>query len=230
MVPLPKGNYVHFGKICAASRNDAPLGEDDILSVGQHFHIAPEKLREILVQLETSEHPEIALLQNFDNALEIKAVCFVSSAWSHSYRRMSHVWSHSHAKSGTPFVRIYRDYYYQCYFVAMDLLCSVGCEKMQVESLVSGYKWEWDSLVCLLGVQHNLRKLINPRATLLLWSGHYAQETVDEATATFTKVIFERDLPEHRPIAVSPYTSNGVNLCRIFLPQNDRSAPAKPCG
>jgi len=211
---------VNFGRIRAAGRQDGPIGRDDILSVGQYFKIAPEKLQTLLVQLEASEHPEIALLQNPDGSAEVKALCFVSSAWSHSYRRMSHVWSHSHTKMDSIYARIYRDFYYQCYFTAMELLYSVGCEKIHVESLLSGYVWGEDALLCLFEVQKNVLRLINPCISVHLWGGEFEQATIDGATSRFTDVVSKYGLPNHRPVAIAPYVSDGINMIRIFLRQN----------
>lgn len=203
-----------IGRIHAAGRQGTQFREDEILSIANYYLVAPEKLMRTLLHLETCDHPEILLLQNPACNSKLHAACFVSSVWSRSYRNMSHIWSSNHSKIEATSTYIYRDYYYQCYFTAMELLCSVGCTSLEVENFMSGFLWQLHSLVCVFEAQRNIQALIDPRAKIYLMEGTFEQHIADTVTA-YLSIYRPCD---HRPIAIGPYVRNGFDMTRIFLP------------
>ncbi len=181
----------------------APYGDEYLSSAAHHFHRDVARLRRVLAHLEEYERPEVALLQNPDRDAGVQAACFVSSAWSSSYQRL-----------GCPSEQIHRDFHYQCFFTAMQVLSDVGCTAIQVESLATGRMWRPNAVTCLHEAWKNVRRYVNPDVTILLMEGSFDQATMDAVEWNLKHCTLE----EHRPIAMSPYVREGLNLHRIFLP------------
>lgn len=171
--------------------------------MAKHFGISPNRLTRVLHYLEECEKPEVALVQNPDTSAETSAACFVSSAWSVSYKRQ-------------PYTRnqIHRDFYYQCLFTSMKLLAEVGCTLIGVENLTSGYRWHRDAYICLIEALRNIQKYVNSDVKIQLQDVSYDPSTVE----TINSILSSLMLNDHRPIAMHPYVMEGLNMSRIFLP------------
>jgi hypothetical protein len=181
------------GRVHPAGMKGAPYSEEYLSSTARYFRLDAGRLHRVLAHLEECEHPEVALLQNPDPDDEVQAACFVSSVWSRSYRLL-----------GCPRSQIHRDFHYQCFFMAMQVLSEVGCTAMQIENLAIERRWESDAVTCLHEAWKNIRRYVNPNVTIQLMEGSW---NLKHCT-----------LEDHRPIAMCPYVSEGLNMHRIFLP------------
>ena len=197
------------GHIQPAGWKNEPFSDDYLSSIASYYSLDVERLRDLLAYLEESEKPEIALLQNPAVTSEIRAICFVSSVWSRSYRLLR-----------CPSEQVHRDFHYQCLFTAMGLLVEVGCSNFRIESLKSGFIWERDALVCLYEAWRNINKLVCANSKVRLIDETFDKEMVSEVTRNLGKYGPE----DHRPIGMSPYIRDGINMHRIFLPE-----PGRPC-
>lgn len=191
------------GRVQPAGLKGAKYDAEYLASMAKHFGLATNRLTRVLFYLEECEKPEIALVQNTDINAEIHAACFVSSAWSVSYK-------------GQPFSRkhIHRDFYYQCLFTAMQLLAEVGCTLIGVENLTTGYKWDRDAYICLIEAWRNVQKYVNSDVKIQLQDVSYDRSTAETIYSTLSSLT----LNDHRPIAMHPYVMEGLNMSRIFLP------------
>lgn len=189
------------GMIHPAGHRGGQFGEENISYYASLFTKDVAVLQRVLAYLEESERPEIALLQSPALSTKAHAVCFVSSAWSRSYRRVS--LSHTQVR---------RDFHYQCFFTAMNLLAEIGCTDIRVNNLFNNEKWHWDALICLREALANINMLVNPHVSVSLREDLLSASTRDNGEKD--KLSFE----SHRPIAMCPYVMEGLNMCRIFLP------------
>ena len=195
------------GHIQAACWGKDSFSEYHLSSIASYYRVDVERLRGLLAFLEGSERPEIALLQNPAATGEIRAICFVSSVWSRSYKLLR-----------CPSEQVHRDFHYQCLFTSMELLAEVGCSVFRVESLRSGFFWQRDAFICLLEAWRNVTKLVSPNCNVQLIDETFEKEMVDEVTRNLGKYGPE----DHRPIGMAPYIREGFNMHRIFLPESSR--------
>ena len=191
------------GRIHPAGMKGSMLSEEYCTSIAKHFGTDADRLKRVLLHLEECDRPEIALLQNSDAGAEVQATCFVSSAWSCSYKNQP-----------IPHDEIQRDFHYQCQFMALQLLADVGCTLVGIENLKAGYMWHRDAYICLLEAWKNIKKYVNSNIRIQLLDGSYDQSMVDEVTQTSSSIVMN----DHRPIAVTLYVMEGLNMAKIWLP------------
>ena len=191
------------GRIHPAGMKGSMLSEEYCTSIAKHFGTDADRLKRVLLHLEECDRPEIALLQNSDAGAEVQATCFVSSAWSCSYKNQP-----------IPHDEIQRDFHYQCQFMALQLLADVGCTLVGIENLKAGYIWHRDAYICMLEAWKNIKKYVNSNIRIQLLDGSYDQSMVDEVTQTSSSIVMN----DHRPIAVTLYVMEGLNMAKIWLP------------
>lgn len=203
-------NVMQIGSIQPAGLKHGPYSDEYFASVSKHFSVDCNKIRRELRHLEEGEKPEIVLLQNPNKADDVQAVCFVSSVWSRSHKLLRR-----------PHEQINRDFHYQCFFTAMEMLSEIGCTELRVENLKSGYKWQCDDYACMTEAWKNIIKLINPNAKVQLREDSIERKIINEIASNMHLIKFD----EHRPIKVSPFVRDGLNIYRIFVesPSNHHS-------
>ncbi len=182
-------------------------------AAAKYYDVPLERVRTLIEQIESSDHPEIFLLQKTPVEGEVSAVCFVSSVWSHSYQSRRPIWVHHHNKVTKRAARVYRDFYYQCLFSSMQLLCSIGCDTIRVRNLMSGYKWSWDEIVCLYQAQQSIFNQVKSDMVIGLFEDEYETKEVEKAEEYFRKI----SPIDHRPIAIHLYVQDATNIARIFV-------------
>lgn len=192
------------GSVHPAGMKGSQYSEEYCISIARHFGTDVDRLRRILYHLEECDRPEIVLLQNQDSGAEVQAACFASSVWSHSYKRQP-----------IPHEEIQRDFHYQCQFTALQLLAEVGCTSVRIENLTTGYKWHRDAYICLIEAWKNVRRYVNPSIRIQLLDGSYDQSMVDEVTQSAGSIVMN----DHRPIAITLYVMDGLNMAKIWLPE-----------
>jgi hypothetical protein len=174
----------------------------DLAEIADYFHVPPDILERAIAVIESSDRPKVLLLQNFDAAAKISATTIFSSVWSKSYE-----------KFGNPYGKTHRDFHYQVMFCAMAALEEVGCDKLGVDHPMLGRPWRRDAYVCLLEATTNLRKHRNSKLAAFLQKGTYDSRmprTVDACMASF-------DMQDHRPVGISPYLFEGINMRTVFV-------------
>jgi len=195
---------VRIGRIQPAGHKYGQFADEPLSSFASYYGKDLSALKKILEHVEGSEHPEIALFQDPTPSPTAESLCFVSSGWSRSYRNVRR----SRENYG-----IHRDFHYQIYFTAIDLLADVGCTSVCVSPLFNSEKWQWDAVVCLSEAITNFKKLVTRNMTIQLDRDLFDQGRQDD----FNRNIRLYKFSEHRPIAIGPYVMDGVNMTRIFL-------------
>jgi len=179
--------------------------DDELLSsYASYYGKDLSLLKRILEHVEKSEHPEIALFQDPNSTPTFQSLCYVSSAWSRSYRRV---------RTSRDGFRVHRDFHYQIYFTAIDLLADVGCTSVRVSPLFNGEEWRWDALLCLSEALSNFKKAVTRNMTIQLRDDLIDQKLLDGLDESVRVFGFA----DHRPIAMCPYVLDGINMTRIFL-------------
>jgi hypothetical protein len=174
----------------------------DLAEIADYFHVLPDRLERAVAVIESSDRPEVLLLQNPDGAAKVSAATIFSSAWSKSYE-----------KFGNPYGKTHRDFHYQVMFCAMAALAEVGCNKLRIDHPMHGNPWSRDAYVCLLEATSNLRRHLNSKVAVFLQEGTYDSrmpQTVDAYMASF-------DMQDHRPVGISPHMFEGINMRTVFV-------------
>lgn len=177
------------------------VDNDHVAQFSTYFGIYPASLRYIYRELESLPYPRIVLLQNPKRDADISAACFVSSTLSKSYLRL-----------GSPNGRVHRDFHYQCFYTAMNLLIEVNCSQIRTKSLRPDGAWLKDSYICLLEARRNL---------MTRWQKSLVIETqiADEDRACFSFMssnIESFEFEKHRHIYASPSISHGLNVITVY--------------
>ena len=175
---------------------------DDLDLIAAYFSVSSDRLSRAAVLVETSEHPEILLLQNPNPDAKVAAVTLFSSVWSKSY-----------ASYGNPYGVVHRDFHYQVLFCALATLAEVGCDRIRVDHPMLGCPWRCDAYVRLLETTRNLQRNMNPKVAVFLQNGAYDPSMPK-------KVDSEADLfgiQDHRPVGMSPHMFEGLNMRTIFV-------------
>ena len=170
--------------------------------IAEYFSLAPGLLGRVMDHIETDERPQVVLLQNTAPEASVGAVTFYSSVWSKSYARI-----------GTAYGTVYRDFHYQCFFVAIAALVEVGCVQVRMENPMSEHPWRRDAYICLLEAVRNVRRNMNPKVTVHLESGTYDARMVQRLDDN----ELDFDLQEHRPIGVNMHIFEGLNMRTVFV-------------
>lgn len=194
---------VRQGRVHPAGMKESQYSDEYCLSIAKHFGTDVDRLKRVFVHLEECDRPEIALLQNSDAGAEVQAACFVSSTWSCSYKNQP-----------IPHEEIQRDFHYQCQFIGLQLLADVGCTLVRMENLMTGCMWHRDAYICLIEAWKNIRRYVNPNIRIQLLDCSYDQSMVDEVTQSQSSIIMN----DHRPIAITLYVMEGLNMAKIWLP------------
>lgn len=187
--------YAHAGGF-----RDGP--RPDIEAIARYFSVSREKLAMVAALIESADDPKILLLQNQNLEAKVGAAVLYSSTWSYSY-----------SKFGTPYGIVHRDFHYQVMFSALAALAEVGCDRMQIESPMPGRPWRTDAYICLLEATKNIRANMGKDMSVWLLEGEYDRaviEAVDHGIASFS-------LQEHRPVGISPYIFEGLNMRTVFV-------------
>lgn len=170
--------------------------------IATYFSVPTERLARAAALIETSERPEILLLQNPNPAAEVAAATFYSSVWSKSY-----------AKYGNPYGVVHRNFHYQVIFCALAALAEVGCDRIRVDHPMFGCPWRRDAYVCLLEATGNLRRNMNPKVAVFLQEGMYDPRMPRKVDAEVDSL----DMQDHRPVGMSPHMFEGLNMQTIFV-------------
>lgn len=199
---IKTGNVKLIGGIHSAGLKNGPYSDEYLASVSKYYSVDCSKLKRVLAQLEVGDKPEIVLFQNPATTNEMQAACFISSVWSRSHKYLHR-----------PHEQINRDFHYQCFFTAMEMLSEVGCSEFRIENLKSGYKWQWDDYTCMTEAWKNIIKLVNPNATVQLLEEAIERTIIDDLARNAHKIKFD----ERRSVKVSPFVREGLNIYRIFV-------------
>ena len=187
-----------LGNAHAAGRRTGCVNAD---ATADYFHVPRERLDRALRLLETSDRPEILLLQNPDPDANVSAATFFSSIWSNAY-----------AKVGTPYGKVHRDFHYQLMFSALAALAETGCTRIQIANPMSGYLWRRDAYVCLLEATESVKKHL-AKVAIHLEKDSYAPQMpkdIDDHMARY-------DLQEHRPVGIGMHIFEGLNMRTVFV-------------
>lgn len=187
--------YAHAGGF-----RDGP--RPDIETIARYFSLPGDKLARVAALVESADEPKILLLQNQNLDAKVGAAVLYSSTWSRSY-----------SKFGTPYGMVHRDFHYQVMFSAMAVLAEVGCDRIRIDSPMPGRPWRRDAYICLLEATKNIRANMGQGLSVWLQEVEYDHtviETVDHGMASFA-------LQEHRPIGISPYIFEGLNMRTVFV-------------
>lgn len=180
---------------------DEKINFDHVGQFASYFGIDKTATYYACRDLETLPYPQIVILQNEDSDGEISAACFVSSTTSRSYRRLA-----------SPNGRIHRDFHYQCFFTALNLLIEVGCTHIRLKSLRPDEKWLQDSYVCFMEARRNLiaRWQKDIRFEIELFDGDR------ERLGFISENIEEFQLNFHRAIYSNLEITHGLNVTTIY--------------
>lgn len=195
---------MRLGVIQAVGWKYGLFDEESLSSDAAYFGKDLSVLKGVLEHIDKSEHPEIALLQDPNSSTTMRSICYVSSAWSRSYRKV---------RRSRDNVRVHRDFHYQVYFTAINLLADVGCTSIFVTPLFNGERWRWDALLCLSEAVSNIKKLVTRDITIQLRADIVDQallDGLDESVRVF-------GFADHRPIAMCPYVMDGINMTTVFV-------------
>lgn len=190
------------GTIHAACHKRWIYGEGYLSSVGEYFDVDLARLTRILKVIESSERPQIVLLQKHSPSGFARNACLVSSAWSTSYGALAN-----------PHWTVHRDFHYQCLFAAMAMLVDCGCERLRVGNLLCGEQWRRDAYLCLVEAVGNLRRLMRPDIEVFLEPRSHETAMVEEVDRT----AGDFDMQEHRPIGINFHLLEGLNAAKIFI-------------
>lgn len=195
-------NIKLIGGIHPAGLENEPYSDEYLASVSKYFSVDFNKLKRALAQLEVGDMPEIVLLQRPTTTDEVHAACFISSVWSRSHKYLRR-----------PHEQVNRDFHYQCFFTAMEMLSEVGCTEFRIDNLKSGYKWQWDDYTCMTEAWKSIVKLVNTNAKVQLREEAIERKIIDDLARNEHQIKFD----EHRPVKVSPFVREGLNIYRIFV-------------
>ena len=189
-----------FGFAHPAAFSHVPLRE--AAEIADHFAVQPARLARAFRVLETSEQPEILLLQCPIPKPGVSAGVFFSSVWSTAYENF-----------GNPYGRVHRDFHYQCLFCALATLVEVGCDRITVVNPMAGFPWRRDAYVCLMEATHNIQRNMNTDVVFNLQIGTYDPGMVKNVDANIADYGFQ----QHRPVGIHLYLLEGLNMRRVFV-------------
>lgn len=174
----------------------------DLAGIADYFNVQSARLERAVAVVESSDRPEVLLLQNPNSAAKVSAATIFSSVWSKSYE-----------KFGNPYGKIHRDFHYQVMFCAMAALAEVGCSTLRVDHPMFGLPWRQDAYVCLLEATNNVKRNMNSKIAVFLKEGTYDSLMPPAVDAQMSLL----DLQSHRPVGISPHMMEGINMRTVFV-------------
>ena len=195
-----------LGYAHAAGSRKGP--RDDAGTIARYFCIPEDRVVRAASLIESSDKPEVLLLQNPDQEAKVGAAVLYSSVWSRAYS----FW-------GTPYGRVHRDFHYQVMFSAIAALAEAGCDRMRIDNPMPGRLWRRDAYVCILEATRNIRAHMGGGISVWLKEEEYdpaMPKEVDSGMARF-------NLQEHRPVGISPHIFEGMNMRTVFVEKSGKA-------
>lgn len=189
-----------LGQAHAAGFREGP--RNDAETIARYFGIPEGRGVRAAGLIESSDRPEILLLQNPDSEAKVGAAALYPSVWSKAYFRF-----------GNPYGRVHRDFHYQVMFSALAALAEVGCKRIRFDNPMPGRPWRRDAYVCLLEATRNIRAHLGGDISVWLREDEYDPAMPREVDAGMAQY----DLQKHRPIGISPYIHEGMNMRTLFV-------------
>ena len=187
--------YAHPAGFRGGPRNDAG-------TIARYFGMPEDRVARAAALIESSDDPEVLLLQNTDPAARVRAAVLYPSVWSKAYSRF-----------GTPYGKVHRDYHYQVMFSALAALAEVGCDRMRCDSPMPGCPWRREAYVCVLEATRNIRAHMGGKISVWLREDEHDPSMPREVDASIARY----DLQEHRPVGISPHLHEGMNMRTVFV-------------
>lgn len=196
-----------LGQAHAAGFRGGPRNDGE--TIARYFDIPEGRVVRAIGLIESSDRPEILLLQNPNSEAKVGAAVLYPSVWSKAY---SHF--------GNPYGRVHRDFHYQVMFSALAALAEVGCKRIRIENPMPGHPWRRDAYVCLLEATRNIRAHLGGDISVWLREGEYDPGMPREVDAGMAQY----NLQQHRPIGISLHIHDGMNMRTVFVERAEKLA------
>ena len=187
--------YAHVAGFREGPRHDAG-------TIAGYFRIPEDRFVRAMSLIESSDRPEVLLLQNPDHEAKVGAVVLYPSVWSKAYSCV-----------GTPYGRVHRDFHYQVMFSAIAAISEAGCDRIRIDNPMPGHQWRRDAYMCLVEATRSIRAHMGSQISVWLKENEYDPAMPEEVDAGIAKF----NLQEHRPVGISPHIFEGMNMRTVFV-------------
>lgn len=170
--------------------------------IARYFSVDEDSVSRAISLIVSAESPEILLIQNSNLDDKVQAAVVYPSIWSHAYSRIAN-----------PYGRVHRDFHYQVMFVALASLAEVGCKQIRIDNPAPERQWRKDAYICLSEASRNIQIHMGSEISIFLKHGQFDPKRSRELDAAIERF----DLQAHRPVGISPYIFEGLNMKRVFI-------------
>lgn len=187
--------YAHAAGFREGPRNDAG-------TIARYYGMPKDRVVRAVGLIESADRPVILLLQNLNLEAKVGAAVLYPSVWSKAYSRF-----------GNPYGRVHRDFHYQVMFCALAALAEVGCKQIRFDTPMPGRPWRRDAYICLLEATRNITAHMCGEISVWLRESEHDPVMPREVDADMAQY----DLQTHRPVGISPYIHEGMNMRTVFV-------------